>query len=396
VLSYDTPVSKVLPEFAAQGSKASVTLRHLLSHTAGLHLAFPSDPTPQRLWERSHGEAAAAGAAPVHPPGARAAMHYYTYGWLLQPLLERAAGKPLAQLVRERVAAHIPAALQGELHLGPMPVAKDGKGDRALATVEYDLRSLLGEQMGDGNLKAAGEGLLSMLGGEEGGEGEGEDAEARELRRLLGTSLRGREFLLDPRMLNASRLVRSPTAGLASLNGRFSARALAELLDGLCRFERAGGVAPLRRAAATPKGAPSGAGPSPMASPASSTSSSAVASSPVPPAVLSLERLREMRAGARDEEPGVFGRLVGREATIRLGMGVQLFGMQDKETGATRYSAYGHAASCGQLALCDLSTGVSVVVTSNKAPLPGGKNVGFEVLKAVSDELGLGQPMPFW
>jgi len=134
-----------------------------------------------------------------------------------------------------------------------------------------------------------------------------------------------------------------------------------------------------------------------------------------PFSILSLARLQDMKSNPVDDEPGLT-RLMGRENTIKLGCGVQLFGfeapmagmsMTAGEAGAAAASnvtsrtvrwgsAYGHAGACGQLALCDPSTGVVLVVTSNKAATPGQKNVGYEVLSLVAEELNLGKPLPFW
>jgi CubicO group peptidase (beta-lactamase class C family) len=153
---------------------------------------------------------------------------------------------------------------------------------------------------------------------------------------------------------------------------------------------------------------------------------------------LSPGRLQALRADPMEEQPGLT-RLVGREHPIVLGCGVQLFGFEQPAAAASVQApqegrgprggdgipearsssdlrgtvatipvadsnstnvrwgpAYGHAAACGQLALCDPSNGVVLVVTGNKAGIPGQKNVGFEVLKLVAEELHLGKPLPIW
>jgi CubicO group peptidase (beta-lactamase class C family) len=488
-LSYDAPLAEVWPALKATG-KGNVTLRHVLSHRAGLQYAWPEpqDASPQKLWELAAGEAAVLGATPVGVGGGggekggsrsgsgngcgsdKPSLHYYSFGWLLVPVLERAGGKPIGQLLRERLLT--PLGLEASaLVLGPVPGTEAlASGDDArLATVEYDLRQMLAEAAGvdplDPNLGMPGGG--GMDGGEgegEGGGGEGESAllglvegfvgdgvgmgqaERAAMRDMVGRRLKGREMLLDHRMLNARRL--RETGALPSLSGRVTAKGLADVLEALCRVERSsGGVL----ASSEDKAAVNGHAGNGSNSGSSSGSNgggrggtkngnkkapaAAVASafgingSPRP--VLSLARLQELRTNAMEEQPGLT-RLVGREHPIMLGCGVQLFGFEQPPppqgipearsasdltaagNGATAYAttsssggssssstvrwgpAYGHAAACGQLALCDPSTGVVLVVTGNKAGIPGQKNVGYEVLKLVSEELHLGRPLPIW
>ena len=389
LLSYDAPISSVWPELGNTLGREYLTLRHVLTHSAGLQFAFPHEPTPQKLWSAAAGEEAVLSAQPVTAPGARTSMHYFSFGWLLAGILERASGKPLAQLLKDKISG--PLGIEAELLLGPVVVAT-GKGSNlskpSLATVEYDLRELVADQLSkEGNVGAAGAELMALV---DGG-GSDDDAETRGLKDLVSQRLKGREFLLDHRLLNAERLkwsqgggsgATSSAAGLAGLNGRFSARALADVLESLCRSERPSTTV-INRVTSSPdlmrKGGANDTGDQASLEP-----------------LLSLERLRDMRSTQSDEEPG-FTRLMGREASIRLGMGVQLFGFrQEQANGAVRYSAYGHASACGQLALTDPSTGLVLVVTSNRQPLPGQKNPGFEVLKLVAEELNLGEPLPIW
>jgi len=106
-----------------------------------------------------------------------------------------------------------------------------------------------------------------------------------------------------------------------------------------------------------------------------------------------------MRSSPQEEE-SVFSRMVGRESPIRLAMGVQLFGVQktkpDGGSTVVRYNAYGHASTCGQVVLSDPSSGLVVVVLSNKATLPGQRTLGQEVLRIVGEELELGEVLPIW
>lgn len=101
IVDYDAPVAESLwPEFGANG-KDAVTLRHILTHTAGL-FAMPEHgdadtvawDTMCRYFEN---------AAPVHAPGTFRAYHAITYSWLVGEPLQRATGKTFAQLLREHI-----------------------------------------------------------------------------------------------------------------------------------------------------------------------------------------------------------------------------------------------------------------------------------------------------
>jgi CubicO group peptidase (beta-lactamase class C family) len=99
-LSLDEPVARSLPEFAANG-KASITLRHLLTHTAGL-------PDHQALWQlESTPEARLARVlrvAPLNPPGA--VFRYSDLGLIaLGHLVEQVAGTSLDHVIQDMVTA---------------------------------------------------------------------------------------------------------------------------------------------------------------------------------------------------------------------------------------------------------------------------------------------------
>ena len=110
LLHYDDPVCQYWPEFAANG-KATVTLRHLLCHEAGLYSirAVTDDAHDMLDWSAMVRRLAAA--RPEHPPGQTWGYHALTLGWLLGHLAERATGHSLAALMHDWVTA--PLALDG-------------------------------------------------------------------------------------------------------------------------------------------------------------------------------------------------------------------------------------------------------------------------------------------
>lgn len=103
VLDYDAPVARYWPEFAQNG-KGAITLRQVLSHTAGLpHL--PLDTTPEDLADWDKQVRWIEGAAPLWEPGTQGGYHALTYGTILGEVAQRADGRPFARIVREEICA---------------------------------------------------------------------------------------------------------------------------------------------------------------------------------------------------------------------------------------------------------------------------------------------------
>ena len=95
----DQPLSTWLPEWA-EGPRAAVTLRHLLSHTAGL----PAPPAEGGVGYVSDKNAYVRALVPEHAPGTT--FRYSNEGvQLLSPVLDAAAGRPLQEYARERLFA---------------------------------------------------------------------------------------------------------------------------------------------------------------------------------------------------------------------------------------------------------------------------------------------------
>lgn len=129
LLAYDEPVCSYWPEFAA-GGKERVTVRHLLTHRAGLSstraVARRAEDLLDHLAMEEHLAARAARA-----PTERSAYHAFTYGWLLAGLARRVTGRGLADLARTEVVE--PLALTG-MHIG----------------VPEEARELVAEPVGEG------------------------------------------------------------------------------------------------------------------------------------------------------------------------------------------------------------------------------------------------------
>ncbi|NBE99588.1 beta-lactamase family protein [Nonomuraea sp. KC401] len=113
-LRYDSPVTDLWPEFGVRG-KASATLRHVLTHTAGLP-AMPREITPAELpdWSRVCESLAAAEAR--WRPGGAVGYHSYTFGYLVGELARRATGRTMGELLREWITT--PLGIEGQLYFG--------------------------------------------------------------------------------------------------------------------------------------------------------------------------------------------------------------------------------------------------------------------------------------
>lgn len=117
----DEPVATYWPEFAANGKEA-LTVRHVLTHSAGLHRirSLVRDADAMLDWDRMC-EALAA-AAPAYPPGTRHGYHALTYGWLVGEIVRRVSGVPLGRFVATEIAD--PLGLDG-LTIGAPPESRE-------------------------------------------------------------------------------------------------------------------------------------------------------------------------------------------------------------------------------------------------------------------------------
>jgi CubicO group peptidase (beta-lactamase class C family) len=114
-IDVDRPVSEYWPEFGAAGKEA-VTLRHILSHTAGLPWFDRSDEVVSfdeiDGWaSRDHVEDLLAAQAPMWTPGTAVAYHSFTYGWLADAAVRRLTGRTIAEVLATDLAGPLGADL---------------------------------------------------------------------------------------------------------------------------------------------------------------------------------------------------------------------------------------------------------------------------------------------
>jgi CubicO group peptidase (beta-lactamase class C family) len=114
-LELDAPVAQYWPEFAQHG-KHKITVRHILSHQAGL--AAIREPLPMGSafkWDVM--TEALAKETPWWEPGTKHGYHAFTWGWLNGEVIRRVTGMSVGTYWRKEIAE--PLALDFHIGLGP-------------------------------------------------------------------------------------------------------------------------------------------------------------------------------------------------------------------------------------------------------------------------------------
>ena len=119
LFNYDTPVMDLWPEFAAHG-KQKVTVRHVLSHTAGVP-GIPLNTTMEDLCDWDKMCSSIANSELWWEPGTKIGYHAYTFGYLIGEIIRRATGKPISQALLDEVSG--PLGVGKELYFG-MPLSE--------------------------------------------------------------------------------------------------------------------------------------------------------------------------------------------------------------------------------------------------------------------------------
>jgi len=95
-LAYDDAIADYWPAFAAHG-KDAISIRHLMSHTAGIPF-LPDSVTNDLLADYTAMCALVADLHPISRAGQVAAYHGLTYGWPLAQVLEAVDGRSFRHL----------------------------------------------------------------------------------------------------------------------------------------------------------------------------------------------------------------------------------------------------------------------------------------------------------
>lgn len=110
VLDWDEPIATYWPEFAAHG-KETITLRHLLTHQAGLHQVRTLVADTEGLLAWDDMVKVLAEAEPAWEVGTRSGYHALTYGWLVGEVIRRATGLSVNEAVQREIVE--PLGLDG-------------------------------------------------------------------------------------------------------------------------------------------------------------------------------------------------------------------------------------------------------------------------------------------
>lgn len=106
LLDLEAPVSRYWPEFAQNGKEA-ISVDCLLSHRAAL--IFPDEAPDNALPRWDVMTAALARQAPAWVPDTRGAYHSSTYGHLIGELIQRVAGRPFVDALRDEITGPLGA-----------------------------------------------------------------------------------------------------------------------------------------------------------------------------------------------------------------------------------------------------------------------------------------------
>lgn len=102
VVSEDTPVKDIWPEFACNG-KEKTLLRHLLNHSSGLPQRFPEQRSFEFLCDWKAMTDVIARVRPDWEPGTRTRYQSLTFGWVTGEIVQRITGKSFKEFITEEI-----------------------------------------------------------------------------------------------------------------------------------------------------------------------------------------------------------------------------------------------------------------------------------------------------
>ncbi len=120
VITFEDPVAKYWPEFAAAG-KADVTVAQIMSHSAGLS-GWNEPIAKADLYDWEKCTALLAAQAPFWEPGTAPGYHALTQGYLIGEVIRRATGKSIGTVFRKEIAEPLGA----DFHIG-LPASEDAR-----------------------------------------------------------------------------------------------------------------------------------------------------------------------------------------------------------------------------------------------------------------------------
>lgn len=217
LVAYDEPVATYWPEFAQNG-KERVTVRHVLSHSAGLHRVRSVIESAHHMLDWEHMVEALAKEPPAYEPGTKCGYHGFTFGWLAGEIVRRVTGRPVGDVIATEVGQRL--GLDG-LYLGCPPEQRHRVAPLTSARILPRLPGPI-DRVGSEVGKQFGR-VLSMV---------GSPLNTRRVANALFP--RGMEDMMaGPEVMDAS---------IPAANGFFTAKALATLYAALAGGGAVGGV----------------------------------------------------------------------------------------------------------------------------------------------------------
>ena len=221
--SLDDPVSKYWPAFM---TKPKITVRHLLTHQAGLANVYPEDATLDTLLDwKSMTTYMAEHAQASHEPGEETQYHALSYAWLVGGLIEAVTGRPYEKLFEDLLSDTAMAdEIKQQLFLAG--IDKDVDYESSLAVLSLDRRGSQQQRKEDSRKEKEMKKQEFTEKRIESTDDEEEDEEVRRKAKQVLAKYRGLQQLMNPSVFNM-RKVRE--AKLPSANGHSSASSLAHV-----------------------------------------------------------------------------------------------------------------------------------------------------------------------
>lgn len=121
-LSYDERISHYWPAFGRNG-KENITLRQVLTHTAGVPL-MPVHADMRLIVDWREMVREMERLVPIWEPGSKSGYHGLTFGWILGETASRADGRTFSQIVQDEICR--PLGIENELYMGASSHRKSG------------------------------------------------------------------------------------------------------------------------------------------------------------------------------------------------------------------------------------------------------------------------------
>jgi len=113
-LAYDERIAHYWPEFGV-GGKERITIRQVLTHTAGIPL-MPAYADMRLICDWRKMVLEMEKLQPIWEPGSKSGYHGLTFGWILGETASRAAGKPFSKIIEEEICK--PLRVETEMYMG--------------------------------------------------------------------------------------------------------------------------------------------------------------------------------------------------------------------------------------------------------------------------------------